>query len=517
MLKSIGRGGSVVVCCTLLFSAARLCAQMSVGEQRTSAAFARAAKNPLELRAFLQEMPKGGELHFHLGGAVYAETVLRNAAEDNLCVNLATHSLAENTGLTKSTPPHALCAAGLVSAETVDADNKLRDSMIDTWSMRSFVPYAGVSGHDHFFSTFLRAGTRRSHQGEWLDEVATRAAGQNVQYLEIMTNTSLTNVMKAAGETPWNPDLPAMREALLAKGVRNDIAVGRSELDQMESTRKLREHCDTPQAEAACSVLVRYLGTISREAPPERAFAQALFLFEFASVDPRVVGVNIAQPEDGVLSMAEYHRQMEMLDYLHSVYPKVHLSLHAGELAFGMVPPDGLRFHIREAVELGHAERIGHGVDIMYEDHPHALLNEMAEKHIMVEINLTSNDVILGVRGRDHPLPIYLAHHVPIAFSTDDEGVSRIDLTHEYVRAVQEFGLGYMDLKRSARTSIEHSFLPGKDLWVQQDAFAKMTAECVVTTSKRCALFLDNSEKARQEMELERRFQTFETAKSSEL
>jgi adenosine deaminase len=146
----------------------------------------------------------------------------------------------------------------------------------------------------------------------------------------------------------------------------------------------------------------------------------------------------------------------------------------------------------------------------MYEDHAHALLKEMADKHIMVEINLTSNDVILGVRGKDHPLPIYLANHVPIAFSTDDEGVSRIDLTYEYVRAVQEFGLGYMDLKRSARTSIEHSFLAGEDLWEHEDNFTKMNAACTVKSSTKCAAFLESSSKARQEMELERRFQIFE-------
>ena len=73
-------------------------------------------------------------------------------------------------------------------------------------------------------------------------------------------------------------------------------------------------------------------------------------------------------PEDGFISMRDYTLQMKMLDYLHSVYPKVHITLHAGELAPGLVPPEGLRFHIRQAVELGHAERIGHGVDVMYED-----------------------------------------------------------------------------------------------------------------------------------------------------
>ncbi len=127
-------------------------------------------------------------------------------------------------------------------------------------------------------------------------------------------------------------------------------------------------------------------------------FAQTLLAFEVASARPRhVVGLNFVQPEDAYLAMSEYHRQMLMLDYLHSVYPQVHISLHAGELAPGMVPPDGLSFHIREAVDLGHAERIGHGVDVMYERDPKLLLKELAERHVMVEINLTSNDVILGV------------------------------------------------------------------------------------------------------------------------
>ena len=178
-------------------------------------------------------------------------------------------------------------------------------------------------------------------------------------------------------------------------------------------------------------------------------------------------------PEDGYISMSEYHRQMLMLDYLHSVYPTVHISLHAGELAPGLVPPDGLRFHIREAVDLGHAERIGHGVDVMYENEPQALLKEMAARHIMVEINLTSNDVILGVTAPWHPLPTYRAAGVPIALSTDDEGVSRIDLTHEYTRAAMEFNLSYLDLKNSARTSLEHSFLPGASLWQQPDVFTQ--------------------------------------------
>jgi len=170
-------------------------------------------------------------------------------------------------------------------------------------------------------------------------------------------------------------------------------------------------------------------------------------------------------PEDGYLSMRDYTLQMKMLDYLHSVYPNVHISLHAGELAMGLVPPEGLRFHIRQAVELGHAERIGHGVDVMYENDAHGLLKEMAQKHVMVEINLSSNESILGVKGAEHPFSLYRAAHVPVALSTDDEGVGRIDITNEYVRAALDYHLSYQDLKQLARTGMEYNFLPGKSLW----------------------------------------------------
>ena len=55
----------------------------------------------------------------------------------------------------------------------------------------------------------------------------------------------------------------------------------------------------------------------------------------------------------------------------------------------------------------------------------------------MVEINLTSNDGILGITAKNHPLANYRAAKVPVSLSTDDEGVSRSNLTTEYARAVR--------------------------------------------------------------------------------
>ena len=135
--------------------------------------------------------------------------------------------------------------------------------------------------------------------------------------------------------------------------------------------------------------------------------------FELAKADPRVVGFNLVMPEDGRISMRDFTLHMRWIDYLHQFYPQVKITLHAGELAPGLVPPEGMRFHIRQSVELGHASRIGHGVDVMHEDRPHELLREMAERGVMVEIALTSNDVTLGVRGRGHPLAAYRRAGVP--------------------------------------------------------------------------------------------------------
>jgi adenosine deaminase len=482
-------------------------------ETRAAKGLEAARQNPLALRLWLYKMPKGADLHIHLGGAIYAETFIRDAAEDNLCIDTTKLAFA---AAAKSSQE---CSEGKVPATKAFQDQHLYDELIDSFSMRSFVPTSGESAHDHFFDTFSKfGGTSQRHKGEWLDEVATRAANQNEQYLEIMETPEFNHTAALARTIPWNDDFAQLRNALLKQGLRDDIKVASEHFDQAEAIRKEREHCGQPEATPACKVEIRYLYQVLRGFPKEQVFAQTLLGFEVASSDPRVVGINFVMPEDGYVSMNDYSLQMKMVAYLHATYPKIHITLHAGELAPGLVPYEGLCCHIRQAVEVAQAERIGHGVDVMFEDRPHELLKEMAAKHIMVEINLTSNDVILGVSGKDHPFPIYRQFNVPVALSTDDEGVSRIDLTHEYVRAVETYGLNYLELKQMVRTGIEHSFLLGESLWHTQDNFKQTNAACPIDAlgaekpTQRCSDFLDKSEKAQQQWELEQRFRNFEAS-----
>jgi adenosine deaminase len=489
----------------------------SVAETRTGRAFEAARATPLDLQAFLARMPKGADLHNHLSGAVYAESWIRAGAEDHLCVDLKTLSFAKVPAATSASAPQPSCSEGRIGVATLYQDERLYDAVIDAFSMRGFVPTTGNTGHDHFFDTFGRfSGTDLRHKGEWLDEVATRAAAQNEQYLELMETPEFTHTISLARTVPWRDDFAAYRKDLLDHGRRDDVASASRQFDQADAVRKQRERCGQKDATPACDVEIRYLYQVLRGFPKEQVFAQALLGFEVASADPRVVGINFVMPEDGYISMTDYALQMRIVGFLHEQYPHVHISLHAGELAPGLVPPEGLCCHIRQAVEVAHAERIGHGVDIMYENQPYILLKEMAATHVMVEINLTSNDLILGVSGRDHPFTEYRHAGVPVALSTDDEGVSRIDLTHEFVRAVTAYTLHYLDLKQMVRTSVEHSFLPGASLWLEPDAFTHPAAACASDTlggdspSADCAAFLKTSERARQQWELERRFHAFE-------
>ena len=173
-------------------------------------------------------------------------------------------------------------------------------------------------------------------------------------------------------------------------------------------------------------------------------------------------------------------------------------------------------YHIRASVERGHAERIGHGVDVMQEKDPIGLLKEMAKRNMLVEINLTSNDQILDVSGDEHPLPVYLKYGVPVAISTDDEGVARSNMTHEYLRAVEGYHLSYTELKHMTRQSLEHSFLPGASLWASTKDEFRPVAPCAADAagaekpSAPCSRFLADSEHAREQWKLESEFANFE-------
>jgi hypothetical protein len=464
------RRTSFYFCALVTFTS--ICAVGQSPEQRTASYFETIRKSPPQLEAFLRAMPKGGDLHNHLIGAAYAESYIQLAANDKLCIDRKTLGFVQ---------PPCDSSHETIPAETAFTDAALYRAMIHALSMRDFHPYSqpdvSESGEDHFFATFGRfVVVANAHMGELLAEVAWRAGHQNESYLEL--TLGLDHAAMALGsKVGWSDNFDEMGTKLNAAGIEVAVHDVRKALDGAEAQKNKLLNCDDPaHADAGCKVTIRYIHEVLRAMPKEQVFAQAMLGFLLANSDHRYVSVNPVQPEDDYISMRDYKLHMRIFGYFHNLYPKVHLTEHAGELAPGLVPPDGLRFHIREAVEVGHAQRIGHGVDVTQEDRPDDLLREMAAKHVAVEICLTSNDLILGVKGDRHPFPVYRKFGVPVVLATDDEGVSRIDLTHEYLRAVLDYGLTYADLKKLVQDSIEYSFAdPGEKNGLRLDLEARFT------------------------------------------
>jgi hypothetical protein len=481
-------------------------ARAATSEQKTARYFESIRNQPLLLHLFLQQMPKGGDLHNHLVGAVYAESFIKFAVEDGLCVDRLALAL---------TQPPCDPASGKPPASAALQDSTLYGHLLDALSMRQFIP-GPESGHDHFFATFGKfSPAANNHTAEMLAEARSRAAEGHLQYMELMFNPDGGAAAHLGLSLGWNDDLSKLREHLLSNGLTKIVVDASKFLDDTEKKEQEELHCGQPKPDPGCNVQARYLYQVARGLPKEMVFAQILAGFEIASKDPRIVGLNLVMPEDAYLPIHDFNLHMRMLDFLHSLYPKVHITLHAGELTAKLVPPEEL-FHVRASVEQGHAERIGHGVDVMQEPDPEGLLHMMAHQNVLVEICLTSNDVILNVSGDHHPLPMYLKFGVPVALATDDPGVSRGDITQEFQRAAETYHLKYQDLKKFARASLEYSFLPGESLW-KDSSKVLLASSCSSDrpaspkTSADCSHFLDASEKAREQWALEREFSKFES------
>jgi adenosine deaminase len=450
----------------------------------------------------LYRMPKGADLHTHLEGAVYAEDILSAAIEQHLCLNRQSMSIWS--------PP---CRPDAIT-ETIDVSQTLRDavlrnSVIDSFSMRNFVPGSQTS-NNHFYDTFSKFGAV-SLDG-LVSEVARRAAAQNESYLELMALVGGSQVYELGEMVGFDSDFDSERKKLEEAGLRKVVASISTRVDRMEQTRIKNLHCDEKPQSNECRLRVRYIYQVLRGFPREAVFVDILTGFMLASQDERVAGVTIVQPEDLAGALSDYYLQMKMFEYAKTVFPAVRVTLSAGEIYPGLVPPEDVRFHIRQAVEVAGADRIGNGVDVVFEEQPRALLALMRRKRTLVEINLASNDAVLGVHGDDHPLPVYLANHVPVALCTDDEGILRTDLTQQFLRAVVTYGLTYPQVKTLVRNSLEYSFLAGASYW-KDDHYTNPNESCMSgVRTERCKAFLASSEKARLQQDLEDRFAAFEAS-----
>lgn len=461
--------------------------------------------NPNKLRMFTQALPKGGDLHIHLGGAFFAEDIIAIAQHTpNWHINNKTDYIELNNNDQR-----------LSKFSDIPNNYSQNYSLINTWSDRDYElqPY---DVHEHFFSSFqYLPPANLKTDAKLLNAVLEESAASHVSYLEFNINYFYTPSAYAfSTQQPWDNNFTEQekwRQPFVEKLANKDTQY----LNDLTALSNKKLQCNTKQASKLCQINYRYLYQIMRNGPINAVFSKIQEAFMVANQNPMVVGINIVEPEDGYYSLHDYQEHMKIIAYFHKRYPAVNITLHAGELNQGLVPPKDLLFHIKDAIEIGQAQRIGHGADIAFEDNAEKTLQEMAKKHIYVEINLTSNEQLLNMKGDEHPLPLYLEYNVPVGLSTDDPAILRTDLSNEYFLAAKRYHLSYDTLKQMIRNTIAYSFLPGKSLW-SDDSYQQINSHCQQDLlgsekpSNACQAFLAANDKAQQQWQLEQELNDFE-------
>jgi adenosine deaminase len=165
--------------------------------------------------------------------------------------------------------------------------------------------------------------------------------------------------------------------------------------------------------------------------------------------------VALAGRYDGVVGVGmageEWHPLAPYADALaEAADAGVAMAHHAGE----MCGPDS----IREAITVGRADRLGHGIRIL--DDP-ALVDEVRGRGIPLEVCPTSN-VALGLVPSlaGHPLPRLRDAGLAVTLNTDIPAAVGTDLTREYALVRETFGYDDAALAGLAAAGVDASFAP---------------------------------------------------------
>ncbi len=126
----------------------------------------------------------------------------------------------------------------------------------------------------------------------------------------------------------------------------------------------------------------------------------------------------------------------------------LHITIHAGEAAGPA--------SIRQAIEVCHAERIGHGVRLGEDAE---VLEQVRLQGVMLEMCPHSNLLINVVKNlAEYPLVNYYHQGIPVSINTDDRHIFDLTLSGEYQAMAQSLTLA--ELEDISLQGARNSFLP---------------------------------------------------------
>ena len=427
--------------------------------QATNDYLERIRDNEVALTAFFSQMPKGGDLHHHFSGSIYAEPLLQQAITADFYLNIETMDVLKDKPVNGNWEKFST----LKNNGTLEV---YKQKIMQKWSVKDY-NYVDYPSDKLFFESFMKFEPAiQGNFGSGLLELKNRAISENVSYIETQLSTIPTD-MNTDDLTKFNFRLRKLALLKDEKAIIKSLDSVYNSLLKKDAITYAKDfninfvsrlHKDLKIDDSRFTM--RYQNFVLRFMEPVDLFKNLVIAFISADTSPLMAGVNIVSPEDGETSMKDYWLHMMMFKYCHSKYPNVKYTMHAGELTLGLVQPEELTWHIGAAVHTAGANRIGHGVDMAYEKDAYDLLRYMAKKSIPIEINLVSNEFILKVKGSRHPLTLYKEFGVPIVISTDDAGILRTNMTEQYVLLAKRYkDISYNDIKKFVYNSINYSFI----------------------------------------------------------
>ena len=393
--------------------------------------------SPEDLYRVLYALPKGGDIHHHLGGGMLPEMIyeictdsVRNGGQTFYArVRISTLNLAEVGDFQDSRSLSGWVTIANHSYDKLDASlqrdfkplAELNEKEKRAWMNAMFLDHSGEGRNEFFEYIWNRLGdvlVSIDVMMELTIENMKRFGAEGVRYLEIQSR---------------------FRGWFDAKG--NAVSMD-------DATQMWLDRFEQPDAKAT-GVLVRFQTIVLRFSP--NAIEGVEEYFEYTHNHPELwLGINMAGREDD--NRGYPSKFTDVYDRMIRKFPGVGISIHAGEA-------EKKDTHIFDTLRLG-ATRIGHGINLFRD--PQTMLM-MRGENFLIEINLISNHLLGYVPDLDqHPFPIYMRQGIPCCLNTDDRGMWHSNMTDEYYVAVSRFNLTWKELVTLGENSLKHSFLNDK-------------------------------------------------------
>ena len=451
--RKILKGGLTTLLAAPLVASAKTSTAMSVASAHSSPSspisFAPASGNPADISSlfetikreaspeqlykFLYLMPKGGDIHHHLGGGFLPSMWYKIATDPKRnggqrfftryrITTMKMHPLLNDPGESyifqwQTINEKTYNSLGAEFKTDFKLLSDLNDQQRLAW-MSSVVLDKKGEGRDEFFEyTWSRLGdllTSIHVVTELFVENMKLFAAEGVRYMEVQRrirdyeNERGEIIPAEQSDAYWKWRLAQKDAKDTGVAVRWQAVALRFDSDAEQQIRDYYKHIDANRDEW--------------------------------------VGINMAGREDD--NRGYPARFKNVFDEMLRKYPGIGISIHAGEAE----KPDS---YIRDTLRLG-ATRIGHGINLLSDEDT---LLRMRDSKFLVEINLISNELLEYVPNLDlHPFPIYLRQGIACCLNTDDRGMWDSNFTDEVFVAVQRFNLSWAEIQKTAYNSYEFSF-----------------------------------------------------------